>query len=106
MNVNKIVIFLIVCNYLISQSEISTKEYSYFINNKVSNIDVMKLINEDDGIFKVQLINIDQLKFIRKKIIIMERCEFQLSLSSEITNTPIEYKICKQKISIVFHITV
>ena len=58
----------------------------------------MNLISEEKGLFKVELIMVDNIKYERIKKILVLPCELEMSLHSELSNNPIEYKICKKKV--------
>ena len=90
-------IFIISISF--SQTSIETKEYAFYKNKDAKDVNIMELIGEEDGFFKVELIMVDNIKYDRIKKLLVLPCELEISLSSELSNKPIEYKICKDRIS-------
>ena len=91
------ILFIFIISVSFSQALIENKEYKFYKSKDVKDVNIMELIGEEDGFFKVELIMIDGIKYDRIKKILVLPCELEISLSSELSNKPIEYKICKDK---------
>ena len=94
----KYISLIFIVSISFSQTSIETKEYAFYINKDVKDVNIMELIGEEDGFFKVELIMVDNIKYDRIKKLLVLPCELEISLSSELSNKPIEYKICKDRI--------
>ena len=98
MNSKILIIISIAFNLLSSQHLIESKEFRYYINEDSIKVNIFELINESSGLYEVQLLNIKDLEYQKHKIIIMEKCEFRLNLTSELSNELINFSICDGKI--------
>ena len=93
---NILVIFIV--SFCITQIPIEIKEYRFYKDRDIKQINVLDLIQESDGLFKVELIRVDQIKYDRIKKILVLPCELEFSIKSNTSNKSIDYKICKDKI--------
>ena len=102
----KYILFTIIASIAFSQNIIETKEYGFYKSKDTKDVNIMELINEEKGLFKVELIIIDNIRYDRIKKILVLPCELEISLLSELSNNSIGYKICKDKISSTDHLLV
>ena len=79
------------------QSLISTKEFNFYKDRHSSEINILELISEKDGLYKVELINVEDLVYERTKQILVLPCELELIISSSLSSNKMEYKLCKNK---------
>ena len=84
-----------------TQNSIVTKEYVIFKDIDTQEIDILSIINESDSnnLFKIEIISMNNFKSERNKIILVMPCELELSINSKLSKEPIEFKICKDRIS-------
>ena len=94
----KLILGIISISIVLSQNSIEPREFKVFKNNKNDKINIMVLINEVDGIFKVELIYAEELKYDRIKKILVLPCELEFDISSKISNKDIQYKLCKDEV--------
>ena len=87
-------LLLLLISAIFTQTNILTKEYNFYKNKVTNEINVLELINESSGIYKVELIKIDNLEHERTKKILLLLCELELDISSTLSYNTIEYKIC------------
>ena len=92
------VFLLVFMSFSIAQSLIQTKEYAVYKDNNLKEINILELISEKEGTFKVELIDIKDIQYDRIKKILVLPCELEMSLSSKISKNSIEYKLCNGKI--------
>ncbi len=94
----KKILLIVIGSFCICQIPIETKEYRIFKDRDINEINILDFINEPDGLFKVELININQPKFdkVRKSLIVV--CELEFDISSDYSKNLIEYKVCKNKV--------
>ena len=107
----KLVLFMFLISLVSSQSKIETKSITVFKKNDMNYIDFNEYIDLDDGIYKVELIELKNLSFEKNKKIMIENCEFYINLyhpdvadtstkkvffdKSTFGKEKISYKICK-----------
>ena len=92
---NLLLIFIV--SLSMAQMPIETKEYRIYKEQGVNEINILDLIQETDGLFKVELVTINQAKHEARKKVLVVVCELVLKLSSDYSKEPIEFKICKDK---------
>ena len=95
----KYILIFIITSILFCQNLVETKEYKFYKTKDTQDINILNLINEKEGLFKVELISIENAKYERIKKLLVIPCELEIHLFSEITKKPIEYKICKEQVS-------
>ena len=94
-----IIIFLLTfISISLTQNLIETKKYNIFKDNDLKEINILELIYEKEGTFKVELIDIEELKYDRIKKILVLPCELEMKVTSKISNKNIEYKLCNGKV--------
>ncbi len=93
--------FLIILftSFIHSQMLSESRIFNTYIDQDVTQINIMELIGERDGVFEVSLIKIDDLKYERIKKIMFQECELEFDLNSDISLNPIMFQLCKNKIS-------
>ena len=91
----------ILCNLLLSQNIIQTKEFSFYKDKNTLNIDISQYIKNMDGEYLLQLIKITDLNFNRTKKIMMQSCELDFLISSISDHNKINVKQCSNKLE--FH---
>ena len=94
----KSIIFIFIVSICFSQIEIKKKKYYFYKDKEATSLNIMDLISEEEGLFKVELIMIDDVKYERIKKILVLPCELEFYLYSELSVNPLEYKICKNKV--------
>ena len=102
----KYIIFIFITSLCFSQIEIKKKKYYFYKDKETTNFNIMDLISEQKGLFKVELIMVDDIKYERIKKILVLPCELEMSLSSELSVNPLEYKICKNKVLSTEHLLI
>jgi len=90
----KIILLLLFISHSLTQNLIQTKEYKILKDNDLKEVNILELIHEKDGIFKVELIDIQEIKYDRIKKILVLPCEVEMSVSSNVSNKNIDYKLC------------
>ena len=94
-------ILIFILSFIFSQHPIQTKEYQIYKDDKVTKINVLELINENnvDGLFQVDIIGVNNAKYERKKITLVMPCELEMTISSDLSQSSIDFKVCKDRIS-------
>ena len=90
----KFLIYILSFNILFTQHVISTKEYKFQVTNDISEINILDIIDETEGSFEVKLIHIEQLEYMRSKKILIQECELEFYIYSDLNKNPIEYRLC------------
>ena len=95
----KYIFTLLFCS-LFSQNNVSTKEYIVYKDRETMEINILDFIKESDSnnIFKVEVFSMVNSKAERNKIVLVNPCELELTLLSELSKNIIELKICNDKI--------
>jgi len=93
---NLLLIFIV--SLCIAQIPIETREYRFYKEQNINETNLFDLIQESDGLFKIELIAINQSKYEARKKVLLVTCELALKISSNYSKEPIEFKICKDKI--------
>ena len=91
---NKIILLLLF-NFILSQNEITTRQFNYFKSNEVKNIDFSELIDNFNGEYIIELISIKDADFKRTKRLIVETCDLIFNLSNE--NDKVKISRCNNK---------
>ena len=94
----KKILLIIIGSISICQTPIETKEYRFYKDRKTDEINILKLINESSGLFKVELVNINLPKFDKVKKSLIVICELEFDISADYSKNSIEYKVCKNKV--------
>jgi len=94
----KYILLILLSSISFSQTSIETKEYKFYKTKDTKEINIINLINEKDGVFEVRLIEVENIKYDRIKKILVLPCELEISLTSDLSSNPLEYKLCKDKI--------
>ena len=94
----KYILFILTVSISFSQALIETKEYSFYKSKDMKDVNIMELINEEKGAFKVELMIINDIKYDRIKKLLVLPCELEVSLSSDLSSNLLDYSICKDKI--------
>ena len=97
-NFMKKILLILVGSFCICQIPIETKEYRIYKDRDVNEINILDLIKESNGLFKVEFININQPKYDKAKKSLIVVCELEFDISSDYSKNSIEYKICKNKV--------
>ncbi len=93
---NLLLIFIV--SLCMAQIPIETREYRFYKEKDVTEINVLDLIKESDGLFKVELTGINQPRYEKRKKTLIVICELELKIISDYSKQVIDYKICKDKI--------
>ena len=94
----KKILLMLVGSFCICQIPIEAKEYRIYKDRDTNEINILDLINESNGLFKVEFMKINQPKYdkVKKSLIIV--CELEFDVSSDYSKNSIEYKVCKDKV--------
>ena len=93
---NLLLIFII--SLSMAQIPIETREYRFYKEQDISETNLLDLIQESDGLFKVELVKINQPKYEARKKVLVVTCELTLKISSDYSKEPIDFKVCKDKV--------
>jgi len=77
----KIILFLL--SFIFAQDIITTKEFSIYKANDIKNINFSDIISDLNGIYSIELINIEDLQFNKTRKSAIQTCELQFSISSD-----------------------
>ena len=93
---NLLLIFIV--SFCMTQTPIETREYRFYKDRNITEINILDLIQESDGLFKLELMKVNQAKYdkIKKSLIIV--CELEFKILSDYSKQSIEFKICKNKL--------
>ena len=94
----KYILLILLLSIPFSQSLIEKKEYKFYKSKDTKEINIIDLINEKEGLFEIKLIEVEDIKYDRIKKILVLPCELEISLTSDLSSMPLEYKLCKDKI--------
>ena len=87
------IFFLITVGF--SQNNFTSKYFKYYKLNESSSINVLELINEKKGTFKVEVFGLEDLEYKRyKKTMNPYACELDFSIDSDISKE-VDISICK-----------
>ena len=92
------IITMSLLSFMFSQNLIETKEFKVTFNSDLEQLNIMELINEASGTFKVQLIKVEMPFYKRSKQILIQPCELEFNISSDLSKEKIDYKLCENKI--------
>jgi len=83
------------------QTVIETREYNVYKDKDTKEINILEFINESNSnnLFQVEVIRLENSKYERNKIVLVMPCEVEMSISSKLSQYPIEFKLCKSKVS-------
>ena len=95
----KRIFLMCLISFSLSQSVITTKDLKVQKYNDIKKINILELINEE-GIFKVELLFADNLKYNRIKKLLVMPCELEFTISTGLTSNVIDFKVCSDKIKI------
>ena len=95
---NYIKVLPIIFSIVLCQNNIEIKQYNIFKNKYDSHIDLKEYIDDYNGNYVLKLISIDQEKYERKKKVIIELCDLEFSIFSNLSN--INIKRCDNKLTI------
>ena len=94
---NKLIVLILV-TAIYSQIEIVTKEFNFYKEKNVNEVNILELINQDNGTFKVEVLKVNSSKHEKVKKSLIVICELEFNISSRLSKNKIEYKECKNKI--------
>ena len=93
---NLLLIFIV--SLCMAQIPIETREYRFYKEQNINETNLLDLIQESDGLFKVELLEINQSKYEARKKVLVVACELSLKVSSDYSKDPVDFKICRDKI--------
>ena len=93
---NLLLIFIV--SLSMTQIPIETREYRFYKEQNINEVNLLDLIQESKGLFKVELVAINQSKYEARKKVLVVTCELALKLSSDYSKDPVDFKICKDKV--------
>ena len=93
---NRLVIFLLL-SLILSQNDITTKEFSFYYNNDLDFFDFKESIEDFNGIYRIELISLDDIKFERTKKVFIEQCDLSFNLKNNLSS--IDIKRCDNQLS-------
>ena len=88
----KKILLLFIFSICITQNPIETREYRFYKDRDVNEINVFDLIKESDGLFEIKLIKINQLKYENKRRKLVAGCELEFDIESNVSKSTI--KLC------------
>ena len=94
-----IIIILLFFSNLLSQNNIDIKQFQIFKNKNVNTIDLKDYIDEFNGNYIVKLISINEVDYERKKKIILELCDLDFKINSNLSQ--ITVKRCDENLEII-----
>ena len=94
-----IIILLLFFSNLLSQNNIDIKQFQIFKNKNVNTIDLKDYIDEFNGNYIVKLISINEVDYERKKKIILELCDLDFKINSNLSQ--ITVKRCDENLEII-----
>ncbi len=97
----RIFISIFILSFIYSQHPVETKEFYIHKEDKITKINVLDFVSGEtnDGLFEVEIIGMNNLKYGRKRITLVMPCEIEMSISSDLSNLPIDFKICNDKVA-------
>ena len=103
---SQLIYVLIFCSMIFSQDLFVSKQYKFFKTNEIKSINVMELINEKTGIFKVDILSLEDMKYERyKKTMNPLTCELEFKAKSSLSKTS-DIKLCKGDFSSSHHLLI
>ena len=99
-NTSKIFFYTLFISLCLSQDNFSTKLYKYYKYNDSKSVNIFDLIKEEAGVFKVDVLFLEDLKYERfKKTLNPFTCELEFILDSNLSKKA-EVKLCKNELSV------
>ena len=96
----------IFCSMIFSQDLFVSKQYKFFKTNEIKSINIMQLINEEKGTFKVDILSLEDMKYERyKKTMNPFTCELEFKAKSSLSKL-CDVKLCKGDFSSSHHLLV
>ena len=96
----KSLLYILFLSFCICQDNFSSHLYKYYKFNDTKSINIFDLINEDAGVFKVEVLFLEDLKYERfKKTLNPFTCELEFVIDSNLSNS-VEVKLCKNELSV------
>ena len=92
------ILWVLLISFSLAQITIETKQFIFFKETDINKINIMELIKENEGLFKVELMYVEDIKYERVKQILVLPCELEFNIASKISSKDIEYKLCKGKV--------
>ena len=88
-------------SFVFMQNVIETREYTIYKDEETKKINVLEFINESNSnsIFQIEIIGFENAKYERNKIVLVMPCEIEMLISSKLSEYPVEFKLCKNKIA-------
>ena len=86
----KKILFLFIFSVCIAQNPIEIREYRFYKDKDVDEINIFDLIQEADGLFEVTLIKVDNLKYEKKRKRLVGSCELEFEIELGSMETSIE----------------
>ena len=103
---NQLIYVLIFCSMIFSQDLFISKQYKFFKTNEIKTINIMELINEKTGTFKVDILSLEDMKYERyKKVMNPFTCELEFNVKSSLSKL-CDIKLCKGDFSSSHHLLV
>ena len=94
---NKLII-LIFGAAIYCQIDIVTKEFNFYKQKNINEVNILEFINQDNGTFKVEVLKVNSFNHEKVKKSLIVLCELEFNISSVLSKNKIEYKECKNKI--------
>ena len=96
----------IFCSMIFSQDLFISKQHKFFKTNEIKSINIMQLINEEKGTFKVDILSLEDMKYERyKKTMNPFTCELEFKAKSSLSKL-CDVKLCKGDFSSSHHLLV
>ena len=93
----KYIIFISILTFIKGQDLVVSKQFKFFKSNNLKSVNILDLINEKNGIFKVEFINLEDLEYKRyKKTLNPFTCELEFEVDSY-KSKPLKLSICKNE---------
>ena len=96
--INYIYILPILISIILCQNNINIKQFSIFKSKYESSVDLKDYIQDFNGNYILKLVSIDDINFERKKKIIVDLCDLDFVISSELSE--ISIKRCDNNLTV------
>ena len=91
------VIYILFLSFILSQTIVETKQFSFYYDNNSGKIDFKDIIKDYNGNYKIELISIDDIYFERTKKIMIEQCDLKFKILNNLSK--IDVSRCDNKLT-------
>ena len=92
---NRLIIFFLFSTAF-SNIDVETRQYTFYKNDNMNSIDFYDLIDNFNNYYKIELVDVSDIKFKKLKQIFIEKCDLRFKLKN--SNSSIEISRCSDEL--------